>query len=159
MPRGVYNRGTVDASTDAVETQVEIATTGSVAREDLVREIEPQTDMTRFESKADELKFMEEPVTIFLHETNNPNEEPVVAIGVNGDNLWLQRGREHVVKRKHVLNLVTARPTSYTTVDAVDRDGARTVNLRSHTALKYPFSVIKDTSRGQAWFQRIQSGR
>ena len=160
MPRGIYMRkNQVDVTKDdAVVATVEIPTTGDISRDELVAEIEVAGDVVGLSDKAAELAFMEEPVTIHLHESTNPNEEPVIYVGVNGVGVWLQRGREHIVKRKYVLNLATSRPTSYTTVEGVDRDGAKTINLRSHNAVKYPFSVVHDTPKGMEWLRKIQSG-
>jgi len=108
--------------------------------------------------KAAELAFMEEPVEIYLHEGSHQNDEPVVDIGVNGVHIYLDRGKNHTIKRKYLLNLATSRPTTYRTVDAVDRDGVRTVNLKAHTSVKYPFAVTQDSQKGLDWLRRIQAG-
>ena len=160
MPRGVFERKPkVESNNDVIEAQGTLPVTGSVKRDQLIKEVEPHTDMTRIDSKAEELKFMEEPVVIVIHESQSPNEEPVVHIGVNGDNVWIRRGVETKVRRKHVLNLLTARPISYSTVEGMDRDGAKTVNLKSRTSLKYPFAVIDDTQKGREWMRQISNAK
>ena len=135
-----------------------IPTVGSVASADMVMEVEPVADAYGFKDHAAELAFMEEKVEIFLHESTNPNEEPIVYVGVNGEGVWLKRGMQHTIKRKHMLNLLTARPVHYTTVEGTDRDGAKTVNLRAHTAVKYPFSIQKDTQKGNEWSRQFMIG-
>ena len=157
-PKGVYSPK-LDLEGITGTSSVEIPTTGSIKREDLITEVEPHTDMTRINDKAAELAFMEEPVEIYLQEGSSQNEEPVVYVGVNGEGKWLRRGQQHTLKRKFVLNLLTARPTHYTTVEGMDRDGARTINLRSQTAFKYPFSVVNDTPKGMAWHKSLQGAR
>lgn len=136
-----------------------IPTVGSVSSSDMIMEVEPAADAYGIKDKAAELAFMEEKVEIFLHESTNPNEEPIVYVGVNGEGVWLRRGMQHNIKRKHLLNLLTARPTHYTTVEGQDRDGAKTVNLRAHTSVKYPFSVQQDTPKGNNWMRQFMGAR
>lgn len=138
--------------------ETEIPTTGSVTRDDLIIETEIQTDLTRIDSKAEELAFMEEPVEIFLHEGTNPNDLDVVPVGVNGTSVYLKRGSNHTIKRKYVAVLATSRPTTYSTAEGLDRDGAKTVMLKAHTSVRYPFAVIQDTPKGMAWLKQIQTG-
>ena len=137
---------------------IDIPTTGSVKRNNTIREIEVETDLSRFKDKAAELAFMAEPVEIFLHESNDPNEEPIVTVGVNGDTKYLRRGANHTVARSYVLNLATSKPVSYSQMDGTDRNGAKTVGLRARTAMKYPFSVVQDTNRGAQWLKQIMAG-
>lgn len=159
MPRGIYMR---NKGVDVVEGkdigQTEIPVTGQISRDDLVIETEIHTDMSSIKSKAEELAFMEEPVEIFLQDAMTPNDEPVVQVAVNGTSVWLKRGAHHTVKRKYVLVLATSKPTTYTTVEGIDRDGAKTVNLKAHVGVKYPFSVMKDTQKGLEWLKQIQLG-
>lgn len=158
MPKGVYERskGIEFGPEGGPEMAVEIPTTGEISREDLITEVERTGDMVAFKDKAEELAFMEEPVTIFLHEGAHENDVPVVQVGVNGTMVHLQRGREHTIKRKYLLNLLTSLPTSYKTIEGPAADGSRAVHLRSHTANKYPLAILNDTRRGMEWAKRIQ---
>ena len=157
MPRGVYDRKVEVAGGESVGA-VEIPTTGDIQRSDLeigTERIETVTNM----NKAEELAFMEELVEIYLHDGQNQNDEPVVDVGVNGVHVYLKRGQNHTLKRKYVLNLATSKPTTYTTAEGMDKDGAKTVHLRAHTAIKYPFAVIRDSQKGMEWLRNIQANR
>lgn len=148
----------VDAELQAAMAEVEIPTTGDIKADDLAVNVEVPADFSRIDEKADELAFMEERVEIYLHDAQTPNEEPIVHVGNGGDNVWLQRGQNHTIKRKHLLNLATARPTNYRTIEARAPDGSMTVRLKAHSSLKYPFSVNQDSARGHKWLQGIMGG-
>lgn len=108
-------------------------------------------------SKKDmELAFLEEPVEIFVHESTDPNAEPIVQTGCNGRTQLFVRGLNQIVKRKFVGVLAEAKKTSYTQQrykDANGNDGIRNV---PRTALLYPFSVVNDSNRaGADWLKKI----
>ncbi len=54
------------------------------------------------------LAFMEEPVTIMIHETTNPNDQQMCFLAVNGQGAgpggvaWLKRGDQYTMARKFV---------------------------------------------------------
>lgn len=99
------------------------------------------------------LAFMEEPVTVFIHQTADKNAEKVFEIFNNGQVEIFRRGETKTVKRKFVNELATRKITTYTqerrqnTMTGIMED----VQLPS-TALRYPFSVTEDGHpRGRDW--------
>ena len=152
----------IDADTDTVTVTEPLET--SIKRKRRVIEeppiIETLNDPANWDEKATRLAFYEEPVEIFLHETTNPTEEQLVFIGVNGEAKWLVRGRNHVLKRKFIETLARAKPTSIQTVETRGADGERVSEVRRHTALKYPFSIVRDDNpRGSAWAKELLTPR
>lgn len=152
----------VDVEGTKTLPDVKIPVTGNVSREDFkVDEIE--TDSLRvgdFNAHAEQLRFNEEPVTIFLHETTNPNEEQYVFCAVNCEYPipgipWLKRGQQYTIARKFVANLATARVTSYTQPFSRETND-RANYMRPHSAVRYPFSVIEDKNPlGGPWLRSL----
>ena len=107
---------------------------------------------------ADQMEFNEEELTILIHETTNPSDDPVPFVINGGRRQAFIRGREQKVKRKYVEVLARMKVTTYTQEkyrDSQDIDAIRNV---PHTALKNPFSVIHDPNpRGHAWLKGILS--
>jgi len=101
----------------------------------------------------DELKFMEEPVTVMIYEGADQNDELRVPVGNNGNFLWLDRGKMHTIKRKFLDSLIV-RKTNISTPEYIDGSGARAFRIVQRSALKYPFTVTNDTPKGVEWLQR-----
>lgn len=104
---------------------------------------------------AAHLAFMEEKMEIMVHESTDANAEPIVQVGVNGINQFFPRGEPVQCKRKFVEVLARARETSISTQTiTTDRDVINRINR--HTALRYPFSVIRDENpKGAAWLKSV----
>lgn len=155
----------MEVQSEVKTTDINIPVAGAVDRADIqVQMVEPHTDMSRdVSSLAAELAFMEEPVTIHLHESTNPNDELYVFCGVNGEyptpgNPWMKRGTDYTIARKFVLNLLTAKTVSFTQPYR-DQPGDQANNLRRHAAAKYPFSIMHDPNpKGGAWMKQVMAG-
>ena len=107
---------------------------------------------------AAEMAFMEEPVSIIVHESTDQNDpDPNPLLQVNGRTQYIVRGREQVVRRKFVEVLARAKKTGYTQSmrhDPVTGNVYQSMNPR--TALRYPFSVIEDKNpKGHAWLRKV----
>ena len=108
--------------------------------------------------KADELAFMEERVTIIVHETEDPNAENPVSVTVNGRNQFIFRGQPIDVKRKFVERLARAKKTGYRQHLDDTSDPVRYNKLYTTTGITYPFSVIHDPNpRGMDWLRKIMA--
>lgn len=107
-----------------------------------------------FKNKADELQFNEEVLTVVIHDSTNPSDDPLPLVIVNGMRQYFERGKQMKVKRKFVERLARARKTTYSQEELPNRAGYRNV---PHTALQYPFSVIHDPAgyKGAEWLQAI----
>lgn len=103
---------------------------------------------------ARELAFFEELVEVEVHESTDPNAEPIVDLYCNGVSQRFIRGVPQVVKRKYVQILATAKPQTISTKTAVEGDNV--VNrITRHAALRYPFRVIRDDNpKGADWLRQ-----
>lgn len=151
----------VDVVTETVNTEaedVELPAHGTVKHE--AEAIEP-VEAPLESDHAQHLAFMEERVTIHLHDPQDNNPEPIVPVGVNGKVLYLRRGETHTLPRKYIEVLARARRVNYRSQEAVAADGSRTMVLKSSTTLQYPFTVVSDPSgaKGAEWLKRIMNER
>lgn len=127
--------------------------TGGLARLD-APEIEAVTGFTK--DHADMLKFMEEPVQVRVHATAEANPEPIIGIWNNGRSQFFIRNQIQTVKRKFVEGLARARTTRYTQEIYRDANGDTAIRNIPSTALRYPFSVIRDDNpNGGAWLSKV----
>lgn len=107
----------------------------------------------------EELKFMEEPVEVMVHESAAENAEPIVEVFHNGIAQRFIRGRVQTVKRKFVEVLARAKKTGYSQQIYADRlTGDAIQKMIPHTALQYPFNMVSDPSpKGAPWLRKILS--
>ncbi len=105
--------------------------------------------------KAARLAFLEEPVTIIVSESTDPNAEDPISVGINGRQVFIRRGEPVIVKRKYVEKLARAKRESFSQ-NLQNTDPQRYNRLNMHTALIYPFTVIEDRNpAGHAWLRKI----
>ena len=98
------------------------------------------------------LAFMEEEVTVIVHESTNPTDDPIPEVWNDGIVQRFIRGKEQVVKRKYIEVLARAKVTRYTQEELPNRGGYRNI---PHTALRYPFTIVEDSEKGKAWVKRV----
>lgn len=125
----------------------------------LIRPEEPEImipDGPTINEYAKQLAFMEEPVTVMVHETSSDNEAPLVDVYVNGVAQYFVRGEPVTCKRKYVEGLVRAKPTAIST-DVRERNSENPQNvINRRSALRYPFSVVEDKNpNGSAWLRKV----
>lgn len=112
---------------------------------------------------ATKMAFMEELVTIRLHETRDANDEPRVPVCVNGEKSHpqfgnhLPRGMELAVKRKVAEVLLRSKPISVRTVKTVDHDGNDTARIERSVGSKYPFELVSPRPRDLEWVKRVRA--
>ena len=135
-----------DPDQKVVETTVKVLADGSIGHDPI--EVSPPVANEYLES----IQFMEEPVTIVIEESNHPNDENPVRVGCNGPAVTIQRGVPTTIKRKFLNNLLV-KTTAITTPEITGPNGDRTRQIRRHSSLRYPISVLKDTDRGRAWYE------
>jgi hypothetical protein len=109
------------------------------------------------EDKMELLRFMEEELTVLMHETTNEQDVDIPCVQNDGLTQYFVRGLEQTVKRKFVEILARCKKTSYTSQMYKDADGGDAYRYPSHTAIMFPFSVIHDPSgdRGRVWLRNI----
>jgi hypothetical protein len=107
-------------------------------------------------SKAEKLAFMEEPVTILVMSSGDPNEIPLVQVAVNGVTQFIKRDEPITVKRKYVERLARCKKTDFNqALDDSQGEVSFNVLTRRHS-LRFPFSVIQDTNpKGAGWLKQI----
>ena len=106
-------------------------------------------------SYAAELAFLEEKVDVMVHESTDPNAEPIVQTAVNGINQFFPRGHVVTCKRKFVEVLARAKVTSFQT-KVIHEDGNVYNRLNKQTGLRYPFSVVRDDNpKGPTWLKGV----
>lgn len=157
MTRGVRNNGGLEAAEQQVgqQTYVDMSAHGNARDMDLTEQGVQMVDGPALGDYAAELAFMEEPVEVIVHESTDPNAEPIVDLYCNGVVQRLFRGEPHVIKRKYVQILADARQVSIVTT--ARREGENTINrINKHSGLRYPFSVQVDRNpRGRDWLKKV----
>lgn len=108
-------------------------------------------------SHAEELRMLEEKVEVLVHESTDPNAAPFVEVWNNGTVQRFIRGVPQECKRKYLEVLARAKETSIATAEAVHQaTGDRYTRIDKHTALKYPFSVLRDDNpKGANWLRGV----
>ncbi len=107
--------------------------------------------------KADMERFMNEMVTVIVHDSNDDSDDPFVQTWVNGRMQMFLRGRPQTVRRCYVEALARSTRTTYKQ-KLDERLGESVFNMMTpHRALRYPFAVIEDPSgaKGHAWLQTL----
>lgn len=134
-PRLMKSRGDARDSLDAIQTQA----------------VDRATD-----EKFKELQFMEDTLTVRIHESSNPMDAPIPAVWNDGVSQYFIRGQEQNVKRKFVEILARLKKTTYSQQKRVNAVGDEEYVQIPHTSLLYPFAVIADPSpRGSAWLRSV----
>lgn len=114
--------------------------------------------------KLKRLAYMEEELTIIVHDTTDPTADPIPEVINGGDRnrQYFIRGQEQKVKRKYVEILARAKVTSRGNEKFQNALGDDDYRYPAHTAPRYPFTVIHDPHpmdpiTGQDWLKTIRS--
>ena len=103
----------------------------------------------------DEMAFINEEVTVRVHPSTDKNANPFPEVFVNGRVQRFVRGAEQKVRRCYVEVLARAKGTTFDNVKMKDTEGEDKYVYPTHTAEVYPFVVIGDTPKGEAWLKRV----
>lgn len=108
--------------------------------------------------KAENLRFMEDILTVQVHDSTDPTDEPFPCVWNGGVSQYFIRGKEQQVKRKFVEVLARAKKTTYSQELFKDGAGNDTYRQIPHTAPRWPFSVLHDPHpRGRDWLKAVLS--
>lgn len=108
------------------------------------------------QDKLDALAFNEEVLTILVHDSTNPIDDPIPEVWNDGVPQRFERNVEMQVKRKYVEVLARAKKTTFSQEKRKDGNGDDTYVQIPHSALKYPFVVVNDPNpKGRAWLKGI----
>jgi len=119
---------------------------------------------------AEDLAFMEEPVTIRIEPTAEKNASPVVECWVNGvgaevemEGRWVRLGFLPVgtpvtTRRKYVEVLARAKTETFTN-NVMEMPGQDPVNsIQRFNSSRAPFSVLRDANpRGYEWLSKLMA--
>ena len=105
----------------------------------------------------DEMAFMNEIVTVRVHPSTDRNAHPLPDIYVNGRVQRFPRGEEINVRRCFVEVLARARLTTHGNQKIQDANGDDKYIYPAHTAEVYPFTVINDSQKGEAWLKSVMA--
>jgi len=101
--------------------------------------------------------FMNELVTVVVHDSTDPNQPNHIIVNVNGTNMPFMRGVPTLAKRKYVEVLARMKETRYTQRTPNPSEPDRIVN-EARTSLVYPFAVTEDKNpRGRAWLAQVMA--
>lgn len=101
-------------------------------------------------------KFMQDLLIIEIHRSTDRNAPTHALVGVNGEQVWLPRGRKIRVPRYFVERLARSRPRAYKTEDNPDPRADIAKRTVRESGMDYPFNVLQDPSpKGRVWLERI----
>jgi len=161
MPRGVYERKVkphmskhIDATSDAIEgAEREFSVSEIAVNGPPPIEVAP-VDVMRNTGVLDREKFMAEVLRVFLHEPQTDDEPRFCFVGVNGHQMWLERGREYQMRRFHVAVLAQAKSGRVRQRRNIAPDGSQSYVNTEMLTLSFPFTVLEDPNpRGPAWLR------
>ena len=124
--------------------------------DELIKTSMEKLDEDILKGKMEVHSFMEEPVTVEIHDVSEENADHGFTVWVNGQPETFYRGQTKTVKRKFVEGLARARKTGYKCILKIDpQTGEQYYSYPSHTGLRYPFSVIDDANpKGRTWLKQ-----
>lgn len=134
----------------------EIPTTGNIDRESFRDEIQI-IDTPNWDEKAKALAFMEEPVTVLIHKTDNPKAEHVIQVAVNGINQFIIRGIPQVIKRKYAEVLLRSKPETLETEEFKDSRGEIGIRVNKFPGQKYQCTITDTNPDGKRWLSSVQA--
>jgi hypothetical protein len=117
--------------------------------------IEPVTAVKDFAQLASDEAFMNELVTVMVHQTTDENQAPHVIVNCNGTNQPIIRGVPTKVRRKYVEILAHMKETKYSQ-HLANPSVPDSIEMIARHGLAYPFDLIEDDNpRGRAWLTHV----
>jgi hypothetical protein len=99
--------------------------------------------------------FMNDVLTILVHEGTEESDNEVIIVNCNGTNQPIVRGQRIPVKRKYVEILARSRKTTYRQ-QVHDPSQPHNIQMIPKSVLFYPFTVYHDPHPdGREWLQQI----
>lgn len=122
-------------------------------------DIQTVAETADFASLISNETFMNEMVTVLVHESTDPNQAPHIILNVNGTNMPVIRGTPTRMKRKYLEVLARMKETRYEQKTPNPSEPERII-MNPKTAQVYPFAVIEDrNARGAAWLANVMAER
>jgi hypothetical protein len=153
MSGRTYKRGGVDSDNVDIENAVTSA-------ENFLKDKGIETEVEKIVSDdPDDVRFMNQEITIILAEPASESDPMFVEVNVNGDYRVGVRGEEMKLRRSHLAVLARAKQSRVRQKKIVNGDGSMGFVEENVLALTYPFQVIEDPDprRGGPWLRRLLS--
>lgn len=108
-----------------------------------------------FRELASEEAFMNEFVTVLVHQTTDENQAPHVIVNCNGTNQPIIRGVPTTIRRKYLEILARMKETKYRQ-EVRNPSAPDQIDMIARSGLAYPFELMEDANpRGRAWLQHV----
>lgn len=121
----------------------------------LIQEGDP--DLVMDPSKLDFERFMNQVLTIHVHDAGGPEDSDFCEVTVNGEYKLIVRGETADIKRCHAEVLARAKHMRVVQKKITQSDGSIGYEERAVLKHTYPFSVIHDPAgrRGGDWLRQL----
>lgn len=106
---------------------------------------------------AQQAKFMEEKVVIFIEMDDEPNAPVFIPLGHNGSMQYVQRGTEQTVKRKYLYSALAAKVVRFASNFGKRADGNAYNEMNPNVKTTYRVSLVRDDNPqgGPRWVQQV----
>jgi hypothetical protein len=149
-PRNLIDSG--DLARDIQDGDVLMPSTGDAR---LVQPVVQVPDGPATRAKAEELAFMNELVTVMVHESDSKFAEPFIPVWNYGRIQIFPRGVEVTCKRKFVEVLARTKGATYGNHEYVDPEGNRAYKYPKKVVRRFSFTVTRDDNpRGRDWLKK-----
>lgn len=104
------------------------------------------------------MAFMNEPVTVRIGTTTDPNAEQIFELIINGKTEVFRRGETKTVARYFADRLARLKETSYANVQVANHLDELSYAYVPRTAHKYDFAVVRDANPlGESWLKHVMA--
>jgi len=108
-------------------------------------------------AKAENEKYMNEPVEIIIEADDDPNAPLFVHSAHNGVTQYIERGKNQIIKRKFLYSLLAAKSARLVCSFGRDQNGKEFNRLAGPSRTTHRVVVINDTARGRADYVKWMS--
>ncbi len=113
-------------------------------------------DARHMKDKAEQERFMNEPVTIFVESDDDPNSPVFLSCGHNGIDQYVQRGVEQTIKRRFLYSLLAAKRKQFACSFGKDGSGQEYNRLEGRSRPTHSLQIVRDDNpRGREWFNAV----
>ena len=128
-------------------TITELSDGAHVTRDD-IEVVQPEMMRTA----AEEAKFMNEFVVVYIQPDDDPNSPEFLYSGNQGVSQWIHRGTNQRIRRKYLYSMIAAKKTQFACAFGKDNSGNEFNRMNAKSNPTYRLSVVKDTPEGMLRF-------
>jgi len=155
IPASERNKGPEADDRDIVHGTTPMNTGAGVALDGLIQEAD--RDLVMNPASMDYERFMNQILTIHVHDAGGPEDSDFCEVTVNGEYKLIVRGETADIKRCHAEVLARAKHMRVVQKKVTQNDGSIGYEERAVLKHTYPFSVIHDPAgrRGADWLKQL----